>query len=95
MEDINNIKGDMKMEELDILTLDNGKDYVITKVLEYNDRCFLLLIEVNKDENLLDDKLIVEKVNDGKTEFLQIIDDERLNIIVSEKFAKMLLEDLK
>ena len=66
------------MEELDILTLDNGKDYVIAKMLEYKDRYFLLLIEVDKDENLLDEKLVLEKIIDNKDEYLQMINDKKL-----------------
>lgn len=83
------------MEELDILTLDNGKDYVIAKMLEYKDRYFLLLIEVDKDENLLDEKLVLEKIIDNKDEYLQMINDKKLYEVVSSMFAKMLLQDLK
>lgn len=83
------------MENFDILTLDNGKDYVIAKTLDYNEKTYLLLLEVDKAENLLEDKLVVEKINDGKDEYLEIIEDEKLCEIVSSKFAKMLLEDAK
>ena len=83
------------MEELDILTLEDGKDYVIAKTLTYNNRNFLLLVEVDKDENLLNNKLVVEKINDGGEDYLEIIEDEKLYGIVSSKFAKMLLEDIK
>ena len=83
------------MEELDILTLDNGKDYVIAKMLDYKDRSFLLLIEVDDDENLLEDKLVVEKCKSDNQEYLEKIEDKKLYEIISSKFAKMLLEDLK
>ena len=83
------------MENFDILTLDNGKDYVIAKSLDYNDKNYLLLIEVDKEENLLEEKLVVEKINDGGEDYLEIIEDEKLYDIVSSKFAKMLLEDIK
>lgn len=79
------------MEELDIITLDNNKDYVISKILNYKGKKYFLLIEVDKDENLLDDKLILEYIDNS----LGYIDDELTYKIVSEKFAKMLLEDLK
>lgn len=83
------------MEELDILTLDNGRNYAIAKMLDYNKKKYLLLIEVDKDENLLEDKLVVEMINDGGEDFLEIIEDKKLYDIVSSKFAKMLLEDIK
>ena len=79
------------MEELDIITLDNNKDYVISKILNYRDKEYYLLIEVDNDENLLEEKLILEKFNDS----LKYIEDELIFKIVSEKFAKMLLNDLK
>lgn len=83
------------MEELDILTLDNNKDYVINKIISYRNKEYLLLIEVDKDENILDEKLILEKVKTDKGYILSIIKDEIIHKIVTEKFAKILLEDLK
>lgn len=82
------------MEELDILTLEDGKDYVIAKMLTYKNRNFLLLVEVDKDENLLNNKLVVEKIS-GDGEYLELIEDKKLYDIVSSRFAKMLLEDIK
>lgn len=82
------------MEELDILTLDDGNDYVITASLNNNENEYLLLIQVDKDENLiLDKKLIVQKLNDSTGEYLSTIEDDLTNKIISEKFAKKLLED--
>lgn len=83
------------MEELDILTLDNGKDYVISKMLKYNDKEYLLLIQVDDEENLLDEKLIVERVKEFDDYYLKIVDDDNTKKIVSDKFAGMLLEDMK
>ena len=85
----------INVEELDIITLDNNKDYVIAKMLKHNEKDYLLLIEVDKDENLLEEKLIVERVNDSTIQYLKRIDDDLTNEIVSEKFAKLLLNDIK
>lgn len=82
------------MELYDILTLENSKDYVITKMLTYNNKDYLLLIEVDNDENLLEEKLVVEKIIDSEGQFVKEIDDDNLKNIISEKFARMLLEDL-
>ena len=83
------------MELYDIITLDNGKDYVISKMLTYNEKDYLLLLEVDKDENLLNENLIVEKQSDNNGDYVRDITDEKLKQIISEKFAKMLLEDIK
>lgn len=83
------------MELYDIITLDNGKDYVISKMLIYNEKDYLLLLEVDKDENLLNENLIVEKQSDNNGDYVRDITDEKLKQIISEKFAKMLLEDIK
>lgn len=79
------------MDLYDVLTLDNNKDYIICKTLNYQEKEYLYLIQVDEEENLLEEKLIVEK--NGKT--LKKIKNSNLNQIISEKFAKMLLEDLK
>ena len=83
------------MEQYDILTLDDGNDYVINKITNYNGKEYFLLIKVDKDENLLDEKLIVEKRLNGKDYVLATIDDDLVYQAVSAIFTKMLLEDLK
>ncbi len=83
------------MSELDILTLDNNKDYVIAKILKYKDKEYFLLISVDNDENLLDEKLILEKIIVDGNESLKTIQDELTYKIVAEKFAKLLLEGIK
>lgn len=82
------------MNELDILSLSNNKDYVIGKMLKFRDKEYLLLIEVDNDDNLLDEKLILEKSKVNNTLLLKEISDTLIFKIVSQKFAKMLLEDL-
>ena len=81
------------MNLYDIITLDNNKDYVICKTLSYKEKEYILLVQVDEEENLLEEKLIVEKINSCNT--LKMINDSNLKQIISEKFAKMILEDLK
>ena len=83
------------MEELDIVTLDNNKDYVIAKMLDYKGKKYFLLVEVDKDENLLDDKIILELNSINRSNELKTIDNNLTYKIISEKFAKLLLEDIK
>ena len=83
------------MEQYDILTLSNNKDYVISQILNYNDHDYLLLIEVDKNENILNEKLILEKINNNGKICLGNIENRTTYECVRELFAKKLLEDLK
>lgn len=82
------------MNELDILTLNNNKDYVIGKMLNFKNKEYLLLIEVDDNDNLLEEKLILEKSKVNNKLLLKEISDKLIFKIVSEKFARMLLENL-
>ena len=73
------------MNELDILSLSNNKDYVIGKMLKFRDKEYLLLIEVDNDDNLLDEKLILEKSKVNNTLLLKEISDTLIFKIVSQK----------
>lgn len=81
------------MEKYDILTLDNGKDYTISQMVEFNGKDYLLLVEVDDDENILEEKLIVEKNKD--TNELVVVNDEEEYKNVSSIFTKMILQDLE
>lgn len=81
------------MKNNDIITLDDNKRYAICKSCIYDDREFLLLIEVDEDENLLNKGLIVEKINDGKN--IKIVDDDILRYLISQKFAEIIINDFK
>ena len=81
------------MKNYDIITLDNNKNYTICKNYIYENREFLFLIEVADDENLLNNSLIVEKINDGKN--IKIIDDANLMCFLSQKFAEIIINDFK
>lgn len=83
------------MEKYDILTLENNKDYVINEITNYNGHEYLLLVEVDDDENILDEKLIVEliKTNDGFD--VEIVDDKDIYEKVSNIFIEMINNDLE
>lgn len=65
------------MELYDILTLENDKEYTIANMVEYKDSTYLYLLEVDKNEEILegtgtivrriikDGEEAVEKVNDN------------------------------
>ena len=79
------------MELYDILTLEDGKDYVICKMLSYEGKEYLFLMEVDKDENVLDNQMIVYKNGD----YLDEIKDKDLYKVISEKFALMFADDIE
>ena len=81
------------MEKYDILTLDNGKDYTISQMVEFNGKDYLLLVEVDDDENILEEKLIVEKIKDNNE--LVVVNDEEEYKNVSSIFTKMILQNLE
>lgn len=80
------------MEKYDILTLDNGKDYTISQITEYNGKDYLLIVEVDEDENILEDKLIVEKEKDSSD--IYIVEDKEVLKKLSTIFTEKVLQDL-
>jgi len=83
------------IELYDILTLENDKDYTVVKHLPYDDDDYYFLIEVDKDEELLDDQMIVKKVEiDGKIGVAPIEDPEEFKKI-KELFIEMLYQNIE
>jgi len=81
------------MELYDILTLDDGKDYSLVKMEEYEGETYCMLIEVDSEENPLEDVLILKKVslNDKEFEFEELSEEEFETI--SEIFKDQLLNE--
>ena len=64
----------MKLEEQDIVRFDNNSEYVIVKILNYNDnRYFYFKSLSNKEPNYL---LMKETLNEGKPTFEKLEDEE-------------------
>ncbi len=78
------------MELFDIVTLDDNKEYSIVKIEEYQNETYCLLIEVDKEENPLDNYLILRKIplNDQEFEFEELGKEEYNTIaeIFKEQF---------
>lgn len=74
----------MKPIELyDILTLEDNKDYTIANMTAYNDSEYLYLIEVDKDENLIEkNQIVVRRVmKDGEDSVEIVTDKEELDAV--------------
>ena len=82
------------MEKYDILTLDNNKDYVINEIADYNNHKYLLLIEVDSNENILNEKLIVELIKTDGGFDLEEVTDKDIYDNVSKIFIDMINDDL-
>lgn len=78
------------MENLDIITLDNQKDYCILKKLEYDYDTYFLLNEIDKDENLLNKQIIMKLF--GEKEMILVTDSEEYNKI-KDIFISLLINE--
>lgn len=78
------------MELYDIVTFDN-KDYAIAQQVFYNDKEYLLLIEVDENEDLLEEKLIVEKVTTANGYGIKNIKDAEIYKEVKSRIVDLLL----
>lgn len=78
------------MNLYDIVTLYN-KDYVISQQVFYNDKEYLLLIEVDENEDLLEEKLIVEKVTTENGYGIKNIKDLEIYKEVKSRMVDLLL----
>lgn len=81
------------MELYDILTLDDGKDYSLVKMEEYEGETYCMLIEVDEEENPLENVLILKKVELNEKEFeFEDLNDEEFETI-SEIFKDQLINE--
>ncbi len=81
------------IELYDILTLENNKKYTVVKNLPYNDKEYYFLIEVDDEEEILDEQMIVKKVEiDGEIGVAPIEDEKEFKEI-KEIFINMLYQD--
>ncbi len=81
------------MELYDIITLDDHKDYSLIKMEEYQGDTYCMFLEVDKEENPLDQVLILRKVPISDTEFeFEELNPAELKII-SEIFKDQFLNE--
>ncbi len=66
------------IELYDIITLDDQKDYSVIKMEEYQGETYCMMVEVDKEENPLDNFLILRKVplNEKEFEFEELNSEE-------------------
>lgn len=74
----------MKALELyDILTLEDDKDYTIANMATYNDSEYLYLVEVDKEENIIEDnqKIVRRVIKDGEDSVEIVTEKEELDAV--------------
>lgn len=86
------------MELYDILTLEDDKDYTIAEMVTHNDSEYLYLIEVDKEENVIENnQKIVRRVIANGEESVEIVTEkeelDELTQIFFELFKEMSEEE--
>lgn len=75
-----------------IVTLDNGTEYLLLEELTKNDTRYIYSVRVLEDETATDEYLIYEAiVNDGE-EFLKVVDDRELYDQLIEEFKDVVAD---
>lgn len=81
------------MEIRDIITLDNGADYLLVEEYELDNNKFFLAVGVDEEEALLDDQniQILYAGEDEEGEFVEVVEDEK---ILQQIYAAILTEEV-
>ena len=81
-----------KIELYDILSLSDDKEYTVLRIMEFNDKTYYLLSEIDKEENPNLEKMkIVENIDNKK---LVEVNDKKLLSELTELFASALEADI-
>lgn len=82
---------DNNLNVLDILTLDDNKKYVISAIANYNDITYLLIVDINDNENI---KIVEKRIYENEIR-LGLVDDPELFKNLMPIFYKNGMEALK
>ena len=77
-----------KIEQYDILTLEDDKDYSVLNIINKNDKTYYLIAEIDEEEDAILDTLRILEYNDDNT--LSEILDNNLIEELKELFVKEL-----
>ena len=85
-----------KIEQYDIITLDNNDEYTVIKIVKENDKKYYLLawIDENEKPDMENIKIVEEIIEDGKLK-MEEIEDEQLANKLSKKFLSALRETME
>ena len=82
------------IELYDILTLEDDKEYTVANMILHKDVEYLYLVEVDKDENIIEtnQKIVRRIITDGM-DGVEIVTDIEVSAIFHKLFAKMVKEE--
>lgn len=75
-----------------IVTLDNGTEYLLLEEIKKNDTRYLYAVRVLEDETPTDEFLIYEAIVNGSEEFLKEIEDKELYDQLMEDFRDLVAD---
>ena len=75
-----------------IVTLDNGTEYLLLEELTKNDTRYIYSVRVLEDETATDEFLIYEAIVNGEDEFLKVVDDRVLYDELIEEFKDVVAD---
>lgn len=76
------------IEKLSIITLDDNKRYVVVEILKEREHEYLFLNQIDDNEELLEEKIIVENIKTDNGYIINQIEDKDIITNICQKFLK-------
>jgi hypothetical protein len=76
------------IEKLSIITLDDNKRYVVVEILKEREHEYLFLNQIDDNEELLEEKIIVENIKTDNGYIINPIEDKDIITNICQKFLK-------
>lgn len=77
-----------------IVTLENGKEYLLLEELKKEETRYIYAVRTLEDESLTDEYLIFEAIIDGEEEFLKIVNDKELYDELLDEFGDLVADKI-
>ena len=77
-----------------IVTLENGIEYLLLEELEKNDTRYIYAVKTLEDETPTDEYLIFEAIKDGDDEFLKEVTDRELYDELLDEFSDLVADKI-
>ena len=77
-----------------IVTLENGQEYLLLEELEQDNRKFVYAVRVLEDETPTDEFLIFEAFYDGEGEYMKVVTDKAVYDQLIEDFKDVVADKL-
>lgn len=76
------------IEKLSIITLDDNKKYVVVEIIKESEHEYLFLNQIDDNEELLEEKIIVENIKTDNGYIVKPIEDKDIITKICQKFLK-------